>query len=125
MSSRAISLYLNPESRDDFVANPASRRYLNPVSRVNFGANPESRDRKRPYPASRDTPSGAPIVSPRVNCCSKFPRVRRHARYCNASWISHSCRLKVKRKSNISSKQKRMKIVINEGEKKQNSSIFL
>ena len=53
-------IYLNPESRDDFVANPASRRYLNPESRDNFGANPVSRNQKRPYPASRETPSGAP-----------------------------------------------------------------
>ena len=52
--------YLNPESRDDFVANPASRRYLNPESRDNFGANPVSRNQKRPYPASRETPSWAP-----------------------------------------------------------------
>ena len=51
---------MNPESRDDFVANPASRRYLNPVSRDNFGANHVSRDQKRPYPASRETPSGGP-----------------------------------------------------------------
>ena len=53
--------YLNPESRDDFVANPASRRYLNPESRDNFGANPVSRNQKRPHPASRETPSGAPF----------------------------------------------------------------
>ena len=60
--------YLNPESRDDFVANPASRRYLNPESRDNFGANPVSRNQKRPYPASRETPSGAPEQASQKNC---------------------------------------------------------
>ena len=53
--------YLNPESRNDFVANPASRKYLNPESRDNFGANSVSRNQKRPYPASRETPLGAPL----------------------------------------------------------------
>ena len=48
-------------SRDDFEANPVSRKYLNPVSRDNFGAHPVFRRQKRPYPASPKTQSGAPI----------------------------------------------------------------
>ena len=43
-------IYLNPVSRDDFAANPVSRRYLNPVSCDNFGANRVSRI---PYPADK------------------------------------------------------------------------
>ena len=56
-----LARYLNPISRDLLVANLVSRRYLNPESRDNFRANSVSRGQKRSYPASHETPSGAPL----------------------------------------------------------------
>ena len=56
--------YLNPESCDDFVADPASRRYLNPVSRDNFGANPVSRDQKKAFSRIPQDPIGGPLHFP-------------------------------------------------------------
>ena len=69
--------YLNPVSRDDFVANSESRRYLNPEFHDNFWANPVSRRQKRSYPASHQAPLGAPYILlfiklPLTSCMKKM-----------------------------------------------------